>query len=282
MKKTMKRIFAIIAVLALCLSLAACGSSGGDEITVLSREEGSGTRSAFVELTGIEQDKVDRTTAKAEINSSTAVVAQTVAGNKNAIGYISLGSLDESVKALAIDGVTPSVETVGNGTYPIARPFNVATKGDLSEAAQDFLNFILSDEGQAVITGKGYVSIGSTGPFVSTNPTGTVKVAGSSSVSPVMEKLAEAYMSANSAVKIEIQTSDSSNGMTSTAEGLCDIGMASRDLKDSEKEKGLVETTICMDGIAVIVNKENPVTELTLAQVCSIFIGEITSWSEVK
>lgn len=282
MKKTMKRIFAIIAVLALCLSLAACGSSGGDEITVLSREEGSGTRSAFVELTGIEKDKVDRTTPKAEINSSTAVVAQTVAGNKNAIGYISLGSLDESVKALAIDGVTPSVETVGNGTYPIARPFNVATKGDLSEAAQDFLNFILSDEGQAVITGKGYVSIGSTGPFVSTNPTGTVKVAGSSSVSPVMEKLAEAYMSANSAVKIEIQTSDSSNGMTSTAEGLCDIGMASRDLKDSEKEKGLTETTICMDGIAVIVNKENPVTELTLAQVCSIFTGEVTSWSEVK
>lgn len=282
MKKTMKRIFAIIAVLALCLSLAACGSSGSDEITVLSREEGSGTRSAFVELTGIEKDKVDRTTPKAEINSSTAVVAQTVAGNKNAIGYISLGSLDESVKALAIDGVTPSVETVGNGTYPIARPFNVATKGDLSEAAQDFLNFILSDEGQAVITGKGYVSIGSTGPFVSTNPTGTVKVAGSSSVSPVMEKLAEAYMSANSAVKIEIQTSDSSNGMTSTAEGLCDIGMASRDLKDSEKEKGLTGTTICMDGIAVIVNKENPVTELTLAQVCSIFTGEVTSWSEVK
>ena len=282
MKKTMKRIFAIIAVLALCLSLAACGSSGSDEITVLSREEGSGTRSAFVELTGIEKDKVDRTTPKAEINSSTAVVAQTVAGNKNAIGYISLGSLDESVKALAIDGVTPSVETVGNGTYPIARPFNVATKGDLSEAAQDFLNFILSDEGQAVITGKGYVSIGSTGPFVSTNPTGTVKVAGSSSVSPVMEKLAEAYMSANSAVKIEIQTSDSSNGMTSTAEGLCDIGMASRDLKDSEKEKGLTGTTICMDGIAVIVNKDNSLSGLTLAQLCSIYTGEITSWSEVK
>lgn len=282
MKKTMKRIVAMLAVLTLCLSLAACGGSGSDEITVLSREEGSGTRSAFVELTGIEQDKVDRTTPKAEINSSTAVVAQTVAGNKNAIGYISLGSLDESVKALAVDGVTPSVETVGNGTYPIARPFNVATKGELSGAAQDFLNFILSDEGQAVITGKGYVSNGSTGPFVSTNPAGTVKVAGSSSVSPIMEKLAEAYMSANSAVKVEIQTSDSSNGMTSTAEGLCDIGMASRAVKDSEKEKGLTETTICMDGIAVIVNKENSVEGLTLAQVCSIYTGEVTNWSEVK
>lgn len=282
MKKMLKKIFAALTVSALCLSLAACGNSGSDAITVLSREEGSGTRSAFVELTGIEQDKVDRTTPKAEINSSTAVVTQTVVGNQNAIGYISLGSLDDSVKALTIDGVAPSVETVGNGSYPISRPFNVATKGELSEAAQDFLNFILSDEGQAVITKNGYVSIGSTGPFVSTNPSGTVKVAGSSSVSPVMEKLAEAYMSANSAVEIKLQTSDSSNGMSSTAEGLCDIGMASRAVKDSEKEKGLTETTICMDGIAVIVNKENSINGLTLAQVCDIFTGTVTSWSALN
>lgn len=281
MKKILKQGIAILAVLALCLSLAACGSDT-DEITVISREDGSGTRSAFIELTGVEQDGVDRTTQKAEINSSTAVVTQTVVGNKNAIGYISLGSLDESVKALAIDGVQPSVETVGNGTYPISRPFNVATKGTLSEAAQDFLNFILSDEGQTVITSNGYVSNGSTGPFVSTNPSGTVTVAGSSSVSPIMEKLAEAYMSANSAVTIKLQTTDSSNGMTSTAEGLCDIGMASRAVKDSEKEKGLVETTICMDGIAVIVNKENSVDGLTLAQVCSIFTGEVTAWGDLS
>ncbi|MDD6643576.1 MAG: substrate-binding domain-containing protein [Faecousia sp.] len=282
MKKMLKKIFAALTVSVLCLSLAACGNSGSDTITVLSREEGSGTRSAFVELTGIEQDKVDRTTPKAEINSSTAVVTQTVVGNQNAIGYISLGSLDDSVKALTIDGVAPGVETVGNGSYPISRPFNVATKGELSEAAQDFLNFILSDEGQAVITKNGYVSIGSTGSFVSTNPGGTVKVAGSSSVSPVMEKLAEAYMSANSAVEIKLQTSDSSNGMSSTAEGLCDIGMASRAVKDSEKEKGLTETTICMDGIAVIVNKENSINGLTLAQVCDIFTGTVTSWSALN
>ena len=282
MKNMLKKIFATLTVTALCLSLAACGNSGSDEITVLSREEGSGTRSAFVELTGVEQDKVDRTTPKAEINSSTAVVTQTVVGNKNAIGYISLGSLDDSVKALAIDGVAPSAATVSDGSYPISRPFNVATKGDLSEAAQDFLNFILSDEGQAVITAKGYVSNGSTGPFVSTNPGGTVKVAGSSSVSPIMEKLAEAYMSANSAVEIKIQTSDSSNGMSSTAEGLCDIGMASRAVKDSEKEQGLTETTICMDGIAVIVNKENTIDGLTMAQVCDIYTGTVTSWGALN
>lgn len=282
MKNILKKIFAALTVSALCLSLAACGNSGSDEITVLSREEGSGTRSAFVELTGVEQDKVDRTTPKAEINSSTAVVTQTVVGNKNAIGYISLGSLDDSVKALAIDGVAPSAATVSDGSYPISRPFNVATKGDLSEAAQDFLNFILSDEGQAVITAKGYVSNGSTGPFVSTNPSGTVKVAGSSSVSPIMEKLAEAYMSANSAVEIKIQTSDSSNGMSSTAEGLCDIGMASRAVKDSEKEQGLTETTICMDGIAVIVNKENTIDGLTMAQVCDIYTGTVTSWGALN
>lgn len=282
MKNILKKIFAALTASALCLSLVACGNSGSDEITVLSREEGSGTRSAFVELTGVEQDKVDRTTPKAEINSSTAVVTQTVVGNKNAIGYISLGSLDDSVKALAIDGVAPSAATVSDGSYPISRPFNVATKGDLSEAAQDFLNFILSDEGQAVITAKGYVSNGSTGPFVSTNPGGTVKVAGSSSVSPIMEKLAEAYMSANSAVEIKIQTSDSSNGMSSTAEGLCDIGMASRAVKDSEKERGLTETTVCMDGIAVIVNKENTIDGLTMAQVCDIYTGTVTSWGALN
>lgn len=276
----MKKLIAILTASALCLSLAACGGTG-DEITVVSREEGSGTRSAFVELTGVEQDEVDRTTQKAEINSSTAVVMQTIAGNKNAIGYISLGSLNDSVKAVAIDGVLPSVETVGNGAYPIARPFNVATKEGLSDAAQDFLNFILSNEGQAVITERGYVSVGSAGPFVSTNPAGTVRVAGSSSVAPVMEKLAEAYMSANSAVKIEIQTSDSSNGMRSAAEGLCDIGMASRAVKDSEKAQGLIETAICMDGIAVIVHRDNGLDGLTLAQVCDIYTGRTTAWSDV-
>lgn len=275
----MKKTILWILALAMVLALTACGGNqSNNEISVVSREEGSGTRSAFVELTGVEVDDVDKTTPKAEINSSTAVVMQTVAGNKAAIGYISLGSLNDTVKAVAVDGVKPSTGAVGDGSYPIARPFNVATKGELSDAAQDFLNFILSDAGQAVITDNGCVSKGSTGPFTSTNPSGTVTVIGSTSVGPVMEKLAEAYMSANSAVSVKVQTTDSSNGMSSTAEGLCDIGMASRAIKDSELEQGLTGTTICMDGIAVIVHNDNPVEGLTLEQVRAIFTGEITGW----
>lgn len=277
-----KKLFAGL-LMSAALLLTACGSSKtNDTITVITREEGSGTRSAFVELSGVEQDDVDRTTAYAETNSSTAVVLQSVAGNKNAIGYISLGALSSDVKALAIDGVEPSVDTVNDGSYALARPFNVATCGEVSDAARDFLNYIMSDEGQAVITENKYVSTGSNGAFTSTNPSGEVTVAGSSSVSPVMEKLAEAYMAINSNVTIKLQTSDSSTGMQSVAEGLCDIGMASRDIKDSELEKGLTGLTICMDGIAVIVHPDNAVSGLSMEQLCSIFIGETTAWTEVQ
>lgn len=281
----MKKFIALTAaLLAIVLVFTACAAKpANEEITVISREEGSGTRSAFIELTGVEVDKVDKTTQKAEINSSTAVVMQTVAGNKAAIGYISLGSLDNSIKAVDVDGVAATAENVKNGTYPISRPFNIATLGELeNEAAQDFLNFILSDEGQAVITEKGYVSMATTGAFTSTNPSGTVTVAGSSSVSPVMEKLAEAYMALNPDVTIQIQTSDSSTGMSSAIEGLCDIGMASRAVKDSEQAEGLVPTTICMDGIAVVVNQENSISNLTLEQIRQIFTGEVTDWNNVK
>ena len=281
----MKKYIALTAaLLALVLVFTACAAKpANEEITVISREEGSGTRSAFIELTGVEVDKVDKTTQKAEINSSTAVVMQTVAGNKAAIGYISLGSLDNSIKAVDVDGVAATAENVKNGTYPISRPFNIATLGELeNEAAQDFLNFILSDEGQAVITEKGYVSTATTGAFTSTNPSGTVTVAGSSSVSPVMEKLAEAYMALNPAVTIQLQTSDSSTGMSSAIEGLCDIGMASRAVKDSEQAEGLIPTTICMDGIAVVVNQENSISNLTLEQIRQIFTGEVTDWNDVK
>lgn len=281
----MKKFIALTAaLLALVLVFTACAAKpANEEITVISREEGSGTRSAFIELTGVEVDKVDKTTQKAEINSSTAVVMQTVAGNKAAIGYISLGSLDNSIKAVDVDGVAATAENVKNGTYPISRPFNIATLGELeNEAAQDFLNFILSDEGQAVITEKGYVSTATTGAFTSTNPSGTVTVAGSSSVSPVMEKLAEAYMALNPAVTIQLQTSDSSTGMSSAIEGLCDIGMASRAVKDSEQAEGLIPTTICMDGIAVVVNQENSISNLTLEQIRQIFTGEVTDWNDVK
>ena len=267
MKKIFKAILAISIISAMALGFAACGGNGGsDAIAVISREEGSGTRGAFVELTGVEVDKVDKT----------------VAGNKAAIGYISLGSLDNTVKAVKVDGVEATADNVKNGTYPICRPFNIATKGDLSDAAKDFIAFIQSDEGQQVITDKGCVSTGSTGAFTSGNPTGTVVVEGSSSVTPVMEKLAEAYMAINSGVTVKVQQSDSSTGMTSAIEGLCDIGMASREVKDSEKEQGLDVTTICMDGIAVVVNNDSTVDNLSLEQIRQIFTGEVTDWSAVK
>ena len=280
----MKKFTALaMALLMLVAVLTGCASNtANQEITVVSREEGSGTRSAFIELTGIEVDDVDQTTVDAEISNSTAVVMQTGAGNTAAIGYISLGSLDDSIKAVTVDGVEASVDNILSGTYPISRPFNVATLGELTnEAAQDFLNYIMSDEGQAIITENGYVSTSSTGAFTSTNPSGTVTLAGSSSVSPIMEKLAEAYMALNSNVTVQIQTSDSSTGMTSAIDGLCDIGMASRAVSDSELAEGLVSTTICMDGIAVVVNLENEVTNLTLEQIRQIFVGEITNWGDI-
>lgn len=276
--------------------LAGCGGSGepaadesaaGSPITVVSREDGSGTRGAFIELFGIEEkndagEKIDMTTDLAEITNSTAVMMTTVAGNTNAIGYVSLGSLDDSVKVLSIDGVEATVENIKNGTYSVARPFNIATGEKVSEAAQDFINFILSDEGQAVVEENGYISQGSTGAFESTMVEGKVIVAGSSSVTPVMEKLKEAYLAINTNASIEVQQSDSTTGMTSAIEGMCDIGMASRELKDSELEAGLTPTVIAMDGIAVVVNHNNAVNGLESAQVKDIFTGAVTDWSEVQ
>ncbi|MCI5680133.1 MAG: substrate-binding domain-containing protein [Bacteroidales bacterium] len=277
--------------------LAGCGGSGepaadesvaaGGPITVVSREDGSGTRGAFIELFGIEEkndagEKIDLTTDLAEITNSTAVMMTTVAGNTNAIGYVSLGSLDDSVKVLSIDGVEATVENIKNGTYSVARPFNIATGKEVSEAAQDFINFILSDEGQAVVEENGYISQGSTGAFESTMVEGKVIVAGSSSVTPVMEKLKEAYLTINTNASIEVQQSDSTTGMTSAIEGMCDIGMASRELKDSELEAGLTPTVIAMDGIAVVVNHNNAVNGLESAQVKDIFTGAVTDWSEVQ
>lgn len=253
-------------------------------ITVLSREDGSGTRGAFVELLGIEQkdadgNKVDMTIDTAEITNSTSVMMTTVAGNEYAIGYISLGSLNDSVKAVMVDGVEASVETVKDGTYSAARPFNIATKGDPEGLAEDFINFILSDEGQAVVEENGYVSQGSTGAFEGELPEGKITVGGSSSVTPVMEKLKEAYVALNANATIEVQQSDSTTGMTSTMDGTYDIGMASRDLKDSEAE--LTGTTIAMDGIAVIVNKANPVNDMASEDIMKIYTGEIADWSEI-
>lgn len=300
----LKEIAATLLVATLAIgTMVGCGSTGNDnttdgektentgasgDITILSREDGSGTRGAFVELFGIEEkdadgNKVDMTTEDAKITNSTSVMMTTVAGDVNSLGYISLGSLNDTVTAVKIDGVEATADNVSNGTYKIARPFNIATKGeDLSDAAQDFVNYILSKDGQQIITENGYISVGEGKEFTSNNASGKLVIAGSSSVTPVMEKLVEAYGKVNANVEIEVQESDSSTGMQSTIDGLCDIGMASRELKDSETEAGLVATEIAKDGIAVIVNNESGITDLTSDQVKQIYTGEILTWDEVK
>lgn len=276
----------ILAGMLVSASIVGCAGSGSDTISVISRENGSGTRGAFIELFGIEEAdengvKVDRTTTAAEQTQSTGVMLSTVAGNKNAIGYVSLGSLDDSVKALAIDGTEATVDNIKNGSYKIARPFNIVTKEGLSDVAQDFIAYIMSADGQAVIEASGYVSEGNTGAYSASGHNGSIVVAGSSSVTPVMQKLKEAYVALNPDVTIEVQESDSTTGVNSTIDGICDIGMASRDLKDAEVAAGLSSTKICIDGVAVIVNKELAVDGLTSEQVKKIFIGEITKWSEI-
>ena len=281
----MKKILAMVLAMLLAIG-SACAVA--EEINVISREDGSGTRGAFIELFGIEQkdadgNKVDYTTDEADITNSTSVMMTSVAGNPNAIGYISLGSLNETVKALTIDGVEASVENIKAGAYTVARPFNIATQAEVSEAAQAFIDFILSAEGQAVIEANGYIAVVEDAPaFAGSSIEGKVVVAGSSSVTPVMEKLKEAYEAINPNANIEVQQSDSTTGMNNAIEGVCDIGMASRAVKDSEIEAGLVPTTIAMDGIAVIVSNDNATEGLTKDQVRAIYMGEITDWSEVN
>ena len=277
--------------LAMTMAMGALMGCGGadtaDSITVVSREDGSGTRGAFIELFGIEEkndagEKIDMTTDMAEITNSTAVMMTTVAGNTAAIGYVSLGSLNDSVKVLEIDGVEATVDNIKNGTYSVARPFNIATGTEVTKAAEDFISFIMSEEGQAVVEESGYISQGSNGAYAASGAAGDVIVAGSSSVTPVMEKLKEAYEAVNSNVSVQVQQSDSTTGMTSVMEGMCDIGMASRALKESELAAGLNPTVIAMDGIAVVVNHENAITGLESAQVKDIFTGVVTDWAEVQ
>lgn len=258
----------------------AAGVSG--DITVISREDGSGTRGAFIELFGVEEkdadgNKTDKTTVEAVIANSTEIVLSNVAGDPNAIGYVSLGSLSDEVKAVKIDGAEATVENIKNGTYKISRPFNIATNGTPNDAAQDFINFILSAEGQAVVEDAGYIaSVDDAQAFESTGVSGKVVVAGSSSVTPVMEKLKEAYEKVNPDVEIEINQSDSTTGIQAAMDGTADIGMASRELKDSESS--LTSTVIAIDGIAVIVNNENTVDDMTADEVKAIFTGETTTW----
>ena len=271
------------------MALTSCGSDTagkGGNITVISREDGSGTRGAFIELFGIEEitngEKMDMTVDTADITNSTSVMMTSVSGNVRAIGYISLGSLNDSVKALNVDGAEATAENIKNGTYKVSRPFNIVTKDNVSEVTGDFIKFIQSQEGQKVVEDNHYISEANTGNYAGTKPSGKIVVSGSSSVTPVMEKLKEAYMALNPDVTVEVQQSDSTTGMTSTIDGAYDIGMASRELKDSELEAGLTPTVIAQDGIAVIVNKENTLTGLTSEQVLSIYTGETTDWSELQ
>ena len=256
-------------------------------INVVSREDGSGTRGAFIELFGVEEkndagEKIDNTTDEAIITNSTDVMLTTVAGDEYSIGYVSLGSLNDSVKAVSIDGAEATVDNIKSGDYTIARPFNIATKGTPSDVAQDFINFIMSADGQAVISDNKYIPVDDgAAAFESNGASGKIVVAGSSSVTPVMEKLKEAYVAVNSGAEIEIQESDSTTGMTAAMDGTCDIGMASRELKDSETEGGLTAAVIAMDGIAVIVNNDNPTADLSKDTVKGIYTGEITSWDGV-
>lgn len=273
----------------MALGLAGCGNSGGSSdsgdngITVISREEGSGTRDAFTELTGVLQDDVDKTVDTAEISNSTSVVLQSVEDNPKAIGYVSLGSLDDSVKALKVDGTEPSVDTVKSGDYKLQRPFNIVTKGKVKELPQDFIDYIMSADGQKIIEKEGYISEAKGAKaYKASGLKGTITLAGSTSVAPVMEVLADNYKKLNDGVEIEIQQTGSGAGIQSTIEGVCDIGMASRALEDEESKEGLESKQIALDGIAVIVNTDNSADELTTDQIMKIFTGEITDWSDIK
>lgn len=299
----MKKFMALILAGAMVMGMAACGSDKEDtkkeaasaeagavegEISIMTREDGSGTRGAFVELFGIEEkdadgNKMDMTTDEAAVTNSTSVMMTSVAGDERAIGYISLGSLNDTVKALKIDGAEATAENVANGSYKIARPFNIITNGKESDAAKDFVNFIMSAEGQQVLEDAGCIKAApDAASFASSNAEGKVVIAGSSSITPSMEKLKEAYAKVNDKVEIEVQQSDSTTGVTSALDGVCDIGMASRELKDSEIEAGAQATVIAQDGIAVIVNKANALDGLTADQVKSIYTGETLEWSELN
>ena len=275
-----------LSIILMCCLFALSAFAGGnkevkDAISVISREEGSGTRGAFVELVGVQDSKkVDQTTIEAAITNSTSVMMLSVSKDVNAIGYISLGSLNDAVKAIEVDGVKPSVSTIKEGSYKLSRPFNIVVKENLSPLAKDFIDFILSAQGQEIVA-KSYIPLDTTTSYKGKIQEGKLVVAGSSSVTPIMEKLKEAYLKVQPQVELDVQLSDSSTGVKSAIEGICDIGMASRNLKDSEIEKSAKAIVIAMDGIAVIVNNENAITSLTKEQIKNIYLGSTKLWSEI-
>ena len=303
----MKKIAAAVMMVSMvAVTAVGCGSSNGtdtkgadanqsdatsdwdetSDVTIVSREDGSGTRGAFIELFGIEEKqddgtKVDMTTTDAQITNNTSVMLTTVADNEYAIGYVSLGSLNDSVKALKIGGAEATAENIENGSYKVSRPFNIAVKKDLNnKVAKDFMSFIMSTEGQKVVADEKYIAAADVKDYAGTKPSGSCVVGGSSSVSPLMEKLIEAYKAVNPNASIELQTSDSTTGMTSTIEGSYDIGMASRELKEEEAAE-LEPTVIATDGIAVVVNNANPLDELSADRVKDIYVGNVSTWDEI-
>lgn len=296
-KKSILGSFIAMAMLAGCSSTPAASTGASDasgsdfdssnDITVISRESGSGTRGAFIELTGVEEkqadQKVDMTTDDAQVVNSTSVVLTTVETDPYAIGYVSLGTLNDKVKAVKVDGAEATADAIKAGQYKLSRPFNIATKGEATnEVIKDFMAYILSTEGQQIVTDNGYIALDDTKAFEGTQPSGNIVVGGSSSISPLMQKLIEAYNKVNPNASIDLQASDSTTGMTSCAEGSYDIGMASRELKQEELDSGLKNTVIATDGIAVIINKENPTDELSSDAIKSIYTGDTTTWDEVK
>lgn len=261
------------------------GCAGGErKITVVSREDGSGTRSAFVELMEVvDADGKDATTPSAEINNSTNGVMMSVSGNPDAIGYISLGSLNDTVKAVKVDGVEASADNVKNGTYAVARPFEICYKEEnLDDLAKDFISFIMSKDGQRIIADNHYIAVNSDASYTPAGLKGTISVNGSTSVGPVMEKLAAKYQELNSGAVVQIQQTGSGAGITAVTSDACNIGMSSRALKQAELDKGLTELKIADDGIAVIVHKDNKVDNLTSEQIRKIYLGELKNWSEIK
>lgn len=281
----MKRVL-VLFITAVLLTGCRAQFDVNNEITVISREDGSGTRSAFIELLGIEEkdadgNKKDNTIITADINDSTGILLANVAGNPNAIGYVSMGSLNDTVKAVSVDGVAPTAENVANGTYGIARPFNIAAAAVISEVTDDFIGFIMSSDGQAIVADMGNITVSETSAYAGSKPSGRIVVGGSSSVTPLMEKLKEGYNTLNPNATIEIQQSDSTTGMNSVINGICDIGMASRELKDTEIAAGLTSMVIARDGIAIIIHNENTADDLTAQQVKDIYTGVSVKWSDV-
>ncbi len=279
----MKKLAMVVVSVAMMGSiLTGCGAGANSAITVVSQEDGSGTRSAFTEIVGVTEDDVDNTVQTAEITNSTSVMITTVAGNENAIGYISLGSLNDSVKAVKVDGVEATVENVKSGDYKVARPFEICIpKSGTTEIAQDFIDYILSEDGQAIVEEEGYITVASGNTYEASDLEGKITIAGSTSVAPVMEKLAEKYKEMNKNVVIEIQQTGSSAGIESATQGACDIGMSSRELKEEELES-LEAINIAMDGICIIVNVNSTVEELTRDQIKDIYVGNVLDWSEIQ